>query len=272
MVIKRQVILYMWALFPHNKFMKVKVGLTFLRLFFFFTQNLAPPFFLVQDWTLPEVCTSAEPIVGSDGRVVQLAVQGLTTFYVVNVDSPLYRLLHFDTPKKATPMYLASLPKQRLFLSFDSTTGVYFFILFTKLPIEEVGYWVDTKTWDVYGPTLMYKFENPLVISKWGLLCKVYFFFFIKKHYYFQPICPMERSLCLANGRWMYSTPSTARWSSRLTTRTHGRSSSLCARTTISSSPRAHRRLRRLSSFAASMLQSRLQRMHQQESNRRRLT
>lgn len=119
--VRKQVLLFMWAGFPHNKFMRVK------------------------EWELPEICSAVEPIFGDDGAISQIAVQCVTRFVMINVDSPTSALLQFD--KKSQPTGLFTVDHKQVFLVFNKQ-----------------GFFLDTLRMQPAGPIFQWR-TSPSVVG-----------------------------------------------------------------------------------------------------------
>lgn len=92
--IKKQIILFMWADYPFNKFMKIK------------------------DFYVPEFSYRVEPIL-SEGKIAQLCVQCATRFITIDVDTNSPKEVPFPLNKKIVPLLQHRGEDNRMFVSYN---------------------------------------------------------------------------------------------------------------------------------------------------------
>ena len=96
--VKTTVILFMWAEFPFNQFMKIK------------------------DFYVPEPALSVEAVVSTDGKMSQLAVQCPSRFVIINVETNEPVALEFSVIKKqSTPLGMQPVNDTEILMSYTRT-------------------------------------------------------------------------------------------------------------------------------------------------------
>jgi len=106
--IRTQIILFMWADYPFNKFMKIK------------------------DFYVPEPASRVEPIL-TEGKISQLCVQVASRFILIDVDSSAPSEIPFPLSKKLIPLFVHRSEDGRILIVYNSMLHLHFiFSTFTK--------------------------------------------------------------------------------------------------------------------------------------------
>jgi len=124
--IKRRVILFMWADYPFNKFMKIK------------------------DFYVPEIATRVEPILAPDGKIAQLCIQCVSRFILINVDTNLPTEISMPLSKKLAPLLIHRSNDSRIFVAYNKgghfldgktyePTGKFFLWRFIPVAVVPLG-------------------------------------------------------------------------------------------------------------------------------------
>jgi len=92
--VRKQIILFMWADYPFNKFMKIK------------------------DFYVPENARRVEPIL-TDGKITQLAVQVSTRFLIIDVETNDPTEIPFPNGRRMAPLFLHKCDEKKLFLTYS---------------------------------------------------------------------------------------------------------------------------------------------------------
>jgi len=142
--IKRQIILFMWADYPFNKFMKIK------------------------DFYVPEMASRVEPIL-TNGKISQVAIQVSSRFLIIDVDTNFPSEIPFPLTKKLVPLLIHKSEDGRLLITYNSKCLLCLLLVFllqfvcvSNIPLlwclVEGGHLLDPTTLEPVGKFLSWRF------------------------------------------------------------------------------------------------------------------